>query len=799
MLRPTWRSLTRNPGFTAAAVLTLALGVGVNTAMFSVIDGVLLKPLAYREPDRLISLHLRITTLRNLGTLPLPPFVYELWRDHATTLDRIAVVRPGSENLTGAGDPERLLSARVSASLFPALGVWPALGRAFAANEDIYQGPPLAILSHSFWGRRFAGDTAVVGRKIELNGASYSVIGVMPEGFELPIDLETEHASHFDILLPADIAPDQRMNHGYWGVARLKPGVNVAQARADLDAKLAALNGGLERRAIVAGLRTNLTERVDRGLSVLMAAVGMVLLMACANLANLLLSRGLARRKEIAVRAALGARRGQILRQLFSESLALAACGGAAGALCATWTLGALAAQLPTDLPHRAAISIDLRAVAFSIGITFLCALVFGLLPAWRFSRADPQEALQLSQRGATDTRGAGGLRQLLIAAQVAICTMLLIGAGLLLRSFAKIMLVDRGFVTENVLTANVPLAGDRYQLPARRNAAYAAIRERLAAIPGVSSAGAVSRLPLSGDEYMNPVFLPGIALTPDRIRDLPMAQIRFATPGYFGAAGIAVRSGRIYADSAGDLWSAVVSESTARRVWPHDSPIGREFTIDESPHPRIWRVSGVCDDVRQNGLQNPSPLMVYLPAAHNRGWDLSFVLRTRLPAASLGRAIREAVWRIDPHAPVTEIRAMRKIVADATAQRRFQTLLLALFAGVATLLAALGIYGTLSYFVNRRYREIGIRLALGAQARDVSALVLRQALGPVLAGLAAGVAGALLLMRVLAGQLYGVGRADPPTYTVSAAIILIAAVASCGIPMWRAMRLDPLETIRCD
>ncbi|MGA2737275.1 MAG: ABC transporter permease [Bryobacteraceae bacterium] len=799
MLKSALRSLTRNPGFTAAAVLTLALGIGANTAMFSVIDGVLLKPLAYREPDRLISLHLRITTLKNLGILPIPPFVYDLWRAHAASLENIAVVRPGSDNFTGGGEPERLLSAHVSASLFPTLGAWPALGRAFAANEDVYQGPQLAILGNGFWRRSFAADPTVVGRQIQLNGKSYTVVGVMPPGFELPIDLETEHASHFDILLPADIAPEQRLNHGYWGVARLRPGVTVEQARAELDANLASIKGNLVRNAVVSPLRTNLTERVERGLSLLMAAVGLVLLIACGNLANLLLSRGLTRRKEIAVRAALGASRLQIVRQLFSESLALALFGGALGAICAGLTLGAILTQLPEDLPHRAAISVDPRTLAFCMAVTFLCAFLSAALPAWRLSKADPQEALRQSQRGSTDTRGSGPLRQWLTAAQVALCTMLVIGAGLLLRSFAKIMTADRGFETQNVLAADVPLEGARYAEPARRNATYQAIERRLAAIPGVSVVGAVSLLPLSGDDYINPIFLPGVALTPDRIPNLPMAQIRFATSGYFRAAGVPLRAGRIYSETSGDLWNAVVGESAARRVWPDRNPIGQEFTIDESPHPRMWTVAGVVADVKQTELQNPAPLMVYLPAAHNTGMHLSFVLRTRLPVGSIAQSVRQAVAQIDPQAPVTAIRTMREIVDASAAQRRFQTLLLTAFAGVATLLAALGIYGTLSYSVNRRYREIGIRLALGAQGRDVGSLVLRQALTPAVPGLAAGSVGAFFLMRALSTFLYGVGSGDAATYSVSATLIFLVAVAACWVPMMRATRLDPMATIRCE
>lgn len=799
MLRSTLRSLTRNPGFTTAAVLTLALGIGANTAMFSVIDGVLLKPLAYREPKRLISLHLRITTLRNLGILPIPPYIYHLWRDHAAILENIAVVRPGTENLTGVGEPERLLSARVSSSLFPTLGVWPALGRSFAANEDVYRGPQVVILSNGFWRRRFGADPAIAGRKIKLNGTPYSVIGVMSAGFELPIDLQTEHASHFDILLPVDIAPDQMQNHGYWGVARLKPGVTEEQARAELDANLASIKGDLVRNAIVSRLQTNLAERVQRGLSLLMAAVGLVLLIACSNLANLLLSRGLTRRKEIAVRAALGAGRGQIVRQLFSESLGLSVLGGAAGVICAGWTLGGILTQLPVDLPHRAAISVDSRALVFCVVITFLCALVFAALPAWRFSKADPQEALRQSQRGSTEARGSGALRQWLIASQVGLCTMLLIGSGLLVRSFAKILSIDRGFETENVLTADVPLGGERYGQPVHRNATYRAIEERLAGIPGVSVVGAVSWLPLSGDEYQNPIFLPGIALTPDRIRNLPIAQVRFATPGYFRAAGVPIRSGRIYSESSADMWSAVVSDSAARRLWPDRDPVGQEFAIDESSHPRMWRVAGVVADVRQTELQSPSPLMVYLPTAHNPGLGLSFVLRTKLPVGSIARSIRQAVWQIDANVPVTAIRGMSEIVATSTAQRRFQMLLMTTFAGIAMLLAALGIYGTLSYSVNQRYREIGIRLTLGAQGRDIGTLVLRQALTPVVLGLAAGFVGAFFLMRALSALLYGVGSGDAVTYSVSSALIFVVAVASCWLPALRAMRLDPVETIHCE
>jgi predicted permease len=797
MLRSGLRSLVRNPGFTAVAVLTLALGIGANTAMFSMIDGVLLKPLAYRESGRLISLRVRITTQKNLGILPIPPYIYNLWRDHSATLEDIAIVRPGSENLTGTGEPERLFSARVSSSIFSTLGVWPALGRSFAADEDVYQGPQVVILSDGFWRRHFGADPSAVGREIHLNGAPYAVIGVMASSFELPVELQTGDTPRFDVLLPADVGPDEMQNHNCWSVARLKSGVTVEQARADLDANLASLGGRDVRRAIVSRLQTSLTERVRRGLGLLMAAVGLVLLIACGNLANLLLSRGLARRKEIAVRAALGASRGQIVRQLFGESVGLSVLGGAAGVACANWLLGGMLRQLPENLPHRAAISVDLRALAFCVVLTFVCAFLFAALPAWRFSKADPQEALQQSQRSATDTRGSVALRQWLMAAQVALCTTLLIGSGLLIRSFAKILSVDRGFATENVLVADVPLDGERYEQPARRNATYHAIEDRLAGIPGASAAGAVSWLSLSGDEYQNPIFLPGIRLTPDRVRDLPMAQIRFATPGYFHAAGVPLRSGRIFSEAAGDLWSAMVSDNAARRLWPDRDPLGQEFSIDQSSSPRIWRVAGVVADVRQTDLRSPSPLMVYLPTAHNRGMDLSFVIRSALPASSMAPSIREAVRQIDADVPVTAIRGMNEIVAASTALPRFQTLLLTTFAGIAMLLTGLGIYGTLSYSVNQRYREIGIRLALGAQGRDVGALVLRQVLSPVVLGVAAGCAGALFLMRTLSALLYGVGSGDAAAYSVSSALVLVVAGASCWLPTLRATRLDPVETIR--
>jgi putative ABC transport system permease protein len=530
-----------------------------------------------------------------------------------------------------------------------------------------------------------------------------------------------------------------------------------------------------------------------------MMAVGMVLLMACVNLANLLLSRGLTRRKEIAVRAALGASRRRIAQQLFSESLGLALLGGLTGAICASWILGGILTQLPADLPHRGAISVDERALAFCVVATFFSVLLYAALPAWRFSQADPQEALQQSQRGATDTRGSGSLRQWLTACQVALCTMLLIGSGLLLRSFAKILSADRGFESENVLTADVPLEGERYGQPVRRNATYHEIEERLARIPGVSAAGAVSWLPLSGDEYRNPIFLPGVARTPERIHNLPIAQIRFATPGYFGAAGIPILSGRVYSEANDDLWTAVVSNSAARRLWPDRGPIGQEFSIDESRQPRIWRVAGVVADVRQTELQRPAPLIVYLSTAHNRGMDLSFVLRTGLPAGSMARSIRQAVWQVDANTPVPAIRSMSEIVATSIAQRRLQALLLTTFAGIAMLLAAVGIYGTLSYSVNHRFREIGIRVALGAQGTDIGALLLRQALSPVVGGLAAGVLGAFFLMRGLSALLYGVGSGDAATYSVSGALIFVVAVASCWLPARRAMRLDPVETIRSE
>jgi predicted permease len=795
--RSTLRSIRRNPGFSGAVVLTLAIAIGANTAMFSVIDGVLLKPLPYRDPQRLVSLHLRSTGLKDLGVQPLPALVFNLWRDHATLLENIAVIRPGSANFTGVGGPEQVLGARVSSSLFATLGISPALGRPFAAAENRYQGPRLAILSDGFWRRRFGGDPTIIGRAIHLDGAAFSVVGVMSPGFELPIDLQSEHAAHFDVLLPLDITPDEVTNHFLWGVARLKPGVTMAQARGELDASLTSVKGGEPEKSVVRVLKTNLTERVQGGLGLLMAAVGLVLLIACGNLANMLLSRGLSRRKEIAVRAALGASRWQIVRQLLAENVGLSLLGGLVGVLWAGWFLRLMLARIPEELPHRDVISIDARALTFCLVLTISCAMLFAIVPAWRFSRTDPQDALRQTQRGASDSRRSDGLRRSLIGLQVALCTMLLIGAGLLLRSFARVLGVDRGFATENVVVAGVPLDGSQYDEPARRNSTYRAIEERLAGMPGISMAGAVSWLPLSGDEWQNPIFLPNAAV--QQSRDRPMAQIRIATANYFSAAGVPLRSGRVYSDDAGDKWSAVVSENAARRLWPGRDPIGQEFTIDGSAHPRIWRVAGVVADVRQTGLHSPAPLIVYLPTAHNVGMDLSFVVRTNLPLDVVAPAIRQAVHSVDPNVPVTAIRGMSELVAASTAQRRFQVFVLTTFASIAVLLAALGIYGTVSYAVNQRYREIGIRLALGARRREVGALILRQALSPVVLGLIAGSGSAVVLMRALSSLLYGVGAGDAPTYSVSGAVVMIVALAACSLPTLRAMRLDPLETIRSD
>jgi predicted permease len=786
------RMLGKNPGFTVIAVLALALGIGANTAIFSVVNAVLFKSLPYYDPQRLVY----VTEDKRgkeggwdreyAGSID-----YILWQAESKSFDHLVAFNWGNTYLTGRGEPERLDSVWATANLFPALGVAPQLGRTFTPEEDRLLGSRVVILSHSFWQRRFGGDPAIIGQSLTLDRESRQVIGVMPPDFKF--------IQKADVLLPLAINVQLELTRNVDGgvylldyiIGRLKPGVSVEQARSELDSilqrgKKANPKGSYGDRTIVAPLGERLVGNLRRGLLVLFGAVAFILLIACANVANLMLARAQVRQKEMAIRAAMGAGRGRLVRQMLTESLLLSICGGVAGLLLALLGVKALAPLIPDNLAHLKEGGIDGVALGFTFLASLLTGIVAGIFPALQASQIDLNESLKEGARGAafSKRKSARLVSPALVIGELALTLVLLIGAGLLIKSFLRVLAVEPGYNPENLLTMATPLSSAGYSL-ARKRLFYQGLLTRINSLPGVKVA-AVGPLPQrmdvsSGSEW-------GIALY-------------IISADYFRATGVQLRAGRGFTeqDSESAPPVVVINETYARRHFAGEDPIGKRITYGFDGPRRIYgTIVGVVADVKRYGLEDEAQSAEYHSVLQGTvGRDLNLMARTAGDPLKLASAVRQQVWAIDPNMPVVDVMSMEQRLAESIAPRGFQMLLFGAFAAVALVLAAVGVYGVISHSVGRRTHEIGIRMALGARPRDLLAMVIRQGMSLALVGAAIGLAAALALARLMASFLFDVKATDPATFAGVSLLLVSVAFLAAYFPARRATKVDPMVALK--
>ncbi len=793
------RMLARSPGFTVVAVLTLALGIGANTAIFSVVNPILFEPLPYLHPDRIMMIWDVFDGARSEVTF----HTYREIAERNLSFEALAILEPWQPTTVGPVEPERLDGQNVGYDYFRALGVTPEIGRDFQPSDGAFRGPKVAILSYGLWQRRFGSDHAIVGRQITLDGDSYTVIGVMPGRFENVL------APRVEIWRPAQYDPGHitDTNTTEWGhhlrmVGRLRPGVSLAQARADLDLiartpvaefprpRWAALRFGF----ISDSLQGNLTRSVEPALLAVLGAVMLVLLIACVNVTNLLLARGALRGGEFAIRAALGAGRMRMVRQLLTEGLVLSAAGGALGVLVAAWGVQALVALSPPELPRLAAVGLDRNVLIFALGITTLIGLAVGMVPALHASRSDLQAGVR---RG---PRGTSGGRQLtrcsLVVLEVALALVLLVSAGLLLRSATRLLTVDPGFNTSRLLTMQVQTSGHKFRDHKVTRQFFVRTLEEARDVPGVSSAAFTSLLPLTDDTQF------GVYGTEFEKDKNSYDTFRYVvTPGYFETMGIRLRSGRFLdqRDVAGAPFAVVISEALAKQEFGDQDPLGQRVRVGGFPNWPWYTIVGVAGDVRQVSLAAGNLKAAYITPEQSWFADqaMSLVVRTRGDAAALVPAITKAVWSVDKDQPIVRIATADDLLAASAAERHFVLILFEAFSIVALALAAVGIYGVLSGSVAERTREIAVRLVLGAQRRDVLAMVLHSGMTLTVIGCVLGLAAAVGVTRFLTFLLYGISPLDPVTFIGIPVLLAAVALLACWIPARRAARVDPMVALR--
>jgi putative ABC transport system permease protein len=807
-IRHAIRVLSRERGFAAMVVLSLAVGIGANTAIFSLVDGVLLRPPAYRDPDRLVAIDQIIPKFAKVyPALPVNVAILLEWRKQATSLESIGVMQPSAVTLTGAGEPELLSGARVSANIFAVLGVQPRLGMAFMEGEDPSGHDRVAILADSLWRRRFHSDPAIVGRKILLNGLPHDVAGVLPPSFRYPVGAGFagfSAAAKTEVFRPLGYENDDlklRMgDFNYWVTARLRPGVTLAKARAELNVVQAGISAripeaNLDLHASMVPLRERMVGDVRQGLVLLMAAVGAVLMILWVNLANLSLVRAAARARDAAIRAALGASRARLVRQSLVESLLLALTGGVLGVALAYAGLRALLAAAPIDLPRLNEVRVDVRVLLFALAVSLAAGAVLGILPALRSAAAAPFESLKSGSRTNTEGRRGRRVRDLLVSLEVGLSATLLVTAGLLISSFVRVMTVDKGFDVERVIALDMSLPATRYPSDATRAAFFRRVLDQAAAMPGVQSVALVSALPLQGETWIDIV---GAEHDPRPLMERPTTNVRFISPGYFKTLRIPLRDGRDFEERDQGRKVAIVSAGLAQRIWPGQNPIGRKLDNGNDAQSPT-EVVGVTPDIRSTSLDHDPVNIMYVPYWQRARRGASLLVRTAMDPHGIAAALRSAIWAADSEVPIPEVRTLEQVMEQSVAQRRFQVMLVVLFAAAALALAAFGTYGVVGYAVARRSAEMGIRMALGAKRSDVLKMVIRQGMTPVLAGLAAGAVAALAIGRSIASLLFQVSPRDPLAFIAAAAVLLLVSLAACLVPARRATRVDPTDALRCE
>jgi putative ABC transport system permease protein len=790
------RALRKTPGFTAVALVTLALGIGANTVMFSVVQAVLLRPLSFPDPGQLVLIN-ESNLSKGWPSFSVTPPAYTDWRRMNTVFTDMAAYRSQWFNLTGSGDPERLAGARVSAQMFATVGVQPLAGRLFLPEEDAPGKHLVALINESLWRRKFNADPAAVGQVITMNGQPYTIVGVIPTAQAFPRPSIAVWAPL--AFRPDEIADSNRGSH-YLGVvvARMKPGVTAEQAGAEMRSIAAQLERQYPQAqgwsANVVTLYQAVVGRVEGGLKVLFGAVGIVLLIACANMANLMLVRGAARQREAAIQSALGATRGRLVRRMLTESVLLSLGGAAAGVALAWWGADLLRASgASLGLPRAAEIAVDPVVLLFTLTIAVTIGLLFGVLPAWHFSRANAGEALKEGAR--TVSGGGQRWRGALVVVQVSLALVLLVGAGLLMRSLAALRAVDPGFRPEGLLAVQVNLPNARYADGTQTAQFFHRALESLRALPGVDAAAAVSVLPLSGADWMHNI---GKAGEPQSEQQ-PSVQYATISPGYFRAMGVPILQGRDFTD--GDALDkprvVIINRTLAERFYPGQNPIGQRVQIGRN-YNVVREIVGVVGEVKRYGLGDPSDIQAYEPAAQlGDDQTMTLLLRTSAEPAAVAPAVRRAIWAIDPELPLDSLRPMPELVSATMAQPKFRTALLGLFAGLALLLAAVGLYGVLAYAVTQRTREIGIRMALGATRAEILRMVAGQGLRLTFIGVVAGVGGALWLSRFVEKLLFSITPTDPFTFVALPLVLLLVALMACWVPARRATRVDPLVALR--
>jgi putative ABC transport system permease protein len=788
------RMLFKQPGFTLIPVLTLALGIGANTAIFSVVNTVLLRPLPFKEPDSLVMI--RETKLPQFPEFSVSAGNFLGWQKQNTVFERMAAYTGASFNLVGVGDPEQIPGMRVTDGFFAMLGAQPQIGRDFLSEEDQPGRNNVVILSHGLWQRRFGGEAKILNQTLTLNGQSYTVIGVMPASFRF--------GGREPIWTPMAFTTQQAQNHGghyLSAIGRLKPGVTLDQARAEmvtiagrLATQYPEANAGWNVKLM--SLLEFSVRSIKPALLVLLAAVAFVLLIACVNVANLLLVRAASRQRELAIRTALGAGRARIMRHLLTESVLLALLGGGVGLLLAKWGMDLLLALAPQDLPRLSGVSLDGRALAFTAAITLLTGVIFGLFPALQASKPNLNETLKDAGRGSSD----GGRRQLvrssLVVLEVASALVLLVGAGLMIKSFWQLLKVDPGFNPDNALTLSVALPRTKYPEETQQVAFFQQLLEKVSALPGVQAAGISNAMPL-GNDYVAGFEIEGRPPLPPGAGQ--STNFYAVSPDYFKAMGITLRRGRLFTerDTKDSPRVAVVNETMAQKIFPNEDPTGKRIKFGRNAD--SYEIVGIVADVKQYGLDQVTPLQTYEPHTQQTFPAMTLVVRTAGPPTEMTAAIRNAVLELDKEQPIANVSTLAQSLSTSIAQQQFSMLLLGVFAAVALLLAAVGIYGVLSYAVTQRTHEIGIRMALGAGRREVLKLVVGHGLRLTLLGVAAGLATAFALTRLMKTLLFGVSATDPLTFGLIALLLIAVALLACYLPARRATQVDPLVALRCE